>query len=208
MAMRSTRALRSVCFSALMLGVLGAANAQEIVRQPLAPPSVPQTTAEGSTDAQPQAKNPSTQSEAPWDIRSGDAASVPADPAPSQAQSPFAATAPEAAAGETAGVKIDLEQHLDRVESAIEERAVVDPRLADKAENMQWDDDDVGLVEGDFAAPNDASSKVGWVAPGKKSDAPKIRRPRINIDSMTKLRLTEQGSTYLDLKRGQVVHRW
>ena len=157
------------------------AAAQDIVRQPLPAPSMPEATQPQIT-AEPSGTLP-------------EAAAV--EPAPLEAPAP-----PEMAGA--AG----LEQHLNHVQDILTDQENVDPNAVKQAEELDWSQAPVDVVDGDFPAQHDAESKIGWVAPGKKDDKPKVRKPKVDLKEMTRVKLNEKGSTVLDLTKGRVIHRF
>lgn len=169
-----------VLAGAMIAGIAAASSiaaAQDIVRQPLPAPSMP------------QAAQPQISAEPP------EAAAV--EPAPTEAPAP-----PEMAGA--AG----LEQHLNHVQDILTDQENVDPNAVKQAEELDWSQAPVDVVDGDFPAQHDAESKIGWVAPGKKDDKPKVRKPKVDLKEMTRVKLNEKGSTVLDLTKGRVIHRF
>ena len=174
---------RFIWMNVLAAGIAASsvAMAQEIVRQPLPAPSMPQT-AQPPAAAQPQ-------------------------PSATLPQAPVQPLAAPDAPPEMAGAA-GLEQHLNHVQDILTDQENIDPDAVKQAEDLDWSEAPVDVVDGDFPAQHDAESKIGWTAPGAKDDKPKVRKPKVDLKAMTRVKLNEKGSTVLDLTKGRVIHRF
>lgn len=101
-----------------------------------------------------------------------------------------------------------LERHLDSVQDLLTDQENVRPDMVEKAEKLEWDQMDEALEDGDFAEANSAEKQIGWTAKGKNGNRPKLRRSKVDVKSLTRLKLNESGSTVLDITKGRVVTRF